>query len=126
MKNSWYKQLRDNSSPDIVIGVAGNKSDLYDDEEVSEQEARDFAKEIGAIFALTSAQNNSGIDDLFKNMAKKYLNIDITADVNQGGNKPVPKPVQKEEQNQEQKTIKIDAKNVAAKNKEQKKKKGPC
>ena len=126
MKNSWYKQLRDNSSPDIVIGVAGNKSDLYDDEEVSEQEARDFAKEIGAIFALTSAQNNTGIDDLFKNMAKKYLNIDITTDVNHGGNKPVPKPVQKEEQNQEQKTIKIDAKNVAAKNKEQKQKKGPC
>ena len=126
MKNSWYKQLRDNAPQDIVIGVAGNKSDLYDDEVVSEQEARDFAKEIGAVFALTSAHINTGIDDLFTNLAKKYLHIDINTNVEQNGNKPVPKPVQKEEPKQETNTIKIDAKNVAAKNKEQKKKKSPC
>ena len=126
MKNGWYKQLRDNAANDIVIGVAGNKSDLYDDEVVSEQEARDFAKEIGAEFALTSAQNNSGIDELFKNLAKKYLKIDSSSNTDQAGKKPASKPEQKQDQNQEQNTIKIDAKNVAAKNKEQKKKKSPC
>ncbi len=46
--------------------------------------------------------------------------------LNKKGNEPIPKPVQKEEQNQEQNNIKIAAKNVAGKNKEQKKKKGPC
>ena len=46
MENSWYKQLRYNAPQDIIIGVTGNKSDLYDDEVVSEQEERDFAKEI--------------------------------------------------------------------------------
>ena len=83
MKNSWYKQLRDNAPQDIVIGVAGNKSDLYDDEVVSEQEERDFAKEIGEVFPLTSAQINSRIDKLFKNLAKKYLHIDINTNVEQ-------------------------------------------
>ena len=34
----------------IVIGLAANKSDLYDKEEVSEETARQFAEKIGAIF----------------------------------------------------------------------------
>ena len=73
MKNSWYKQLRDNAPQDIVIGVAGNKSDLYEQEEVSEQEAREFAKSIGAVFKLTSAQKNRGIDELFVEIGKAFL-----------------------------------------------------
>ena len=73
MKTEWYNVLKEHGDPDIVTAIAGNKSDLYDEEAVSEQEARDFAKSIGAIFALTSAQNNSGITELFQALAKKYL-----------------------------------------------------
>ena len=54
-------------------GIAGNKSDLYDKEAVSEEEARNFATEIGAIFRLTSACNNNNIDELFKAVGNSYL-----------------------------------------------------
>ena len=118
IKNWWYKDIKEHGDPDIVIGIAGNKSDRYDDEEVPEQEAREFAESIGAVFSLTSTQNNSGIDELFKDMGKKYLcpnSSTIESDIQ--------KPEQKEESNQ---NIKFGEKNVDKKNDGQKKKKNPC
>ena len=98
MKNDWYKQLKDFADPEIIIGIAGNKSDLYDDEAVSEQEARDFAKSIGAVFSLTSAQSNTGINELFKDIAKKYFKIDSNT-TGQDQSKPQPKPQSKPQPN---------------------------
>ena len=40
----------------IVVGIAGNKCDLYEDEEVPENEAREFSESVGAVFELTSIQ----------------------------------------------------------------------
>ena len=57
----------------IVIGLAANKSDLFDKEQVSEDEARKFAQEIGAIFKLTSACAGTGIEDMFKSIGCKFL-----------------------------------------------------
>ena len=37
-----------------IIAIVGNKSDLYIREEVKEKEAKEYAKEIGAVFQLTS------------------------------------------------------------------------
>ena len=55
------------------MGVAGNKSDLYFKEEVSEEEARKYSNEINAIFRLTSALNGSGISELFKAVGNSFL-----------------------------------------------------
>ena len=49
-----------------MIGLAGNKCDMFDKEAVTEEEAKNFANEIGAQFQLTSAFKNMGIDDLFR------------------------------------------------------------
>ncbi len=73
LKNFWYSQLKENSGSNVVLGVAGNKCDLYESEDVKESEARQFAEEIGAIFELTSAQNNTGINELFFEVGNKYL-----------------------------------------------------
>jgi len=73
VKNFWYEQVKENGPKNIVIGIAGNKCDLYEKEEVNENEARKFAESIGAIFALTSAQTNSGINELFRDVGNKYL-----------------------------------------------------
>ena len=73
LKNFWYTQLKENSGSNVVLGVAGNKCDLYESEDVKESEARQFAEEIGAIFELTSAQNNTGINELFFEVGNKYL-----------------------------------------------------
>ncbi len=54
--------------------MAGNKSDLVEKEEVKEEEAKNFAKEIGAIFRMTSAFLSYGIEDLFRTIGCKILN----------------------------------------------------
>ena len=82
MKNYWYNQLKNFSGKNIIIGIAGNKSDLYDKEAVSEEEARKFASEIGAIFRLTSAFNNNNIDELFNAVGNLYLDPKFQDDIN--------------------------------------------
>ena len=54
LKNYWYKEALNNSTAQFYF-VVGNKSDLYEREEVSDDEAKAFAKEINGIFKLTSA-----------------------------------------------------------------------
>jgi len=62
IKNYWYQQLKDNAPKKLIIAIAGNKSDLYENEEVDEGVAKSFAKEINAVYKTTSAKNASGID----------------------------------------------------------------
>jgi GTPase SAR1 family protein len=63
--------------------LAANKSDLYHDEEVSEQEGMKLAKEINAIYQQTSAKSDSGsIDELFINIGKKILEPDSVIESN--------------------------------------------
>ena len=85
IQNYWCNQIKENTSKNIskkififyfyflVIGLAGNKSDLFDKEEVREEEAQNYAKEIGAIFRLTSACTSLGIEELFKCIGCKLL-----------------------------------------------------
>ena len=73
IKNYWYEQLKVSGEDNMVLAIAGNKCDLFIEEKVPEAEAKNFAKEIGAIFRLTSCKDSIGIDDLFKECGEKYL-----------------------------------------------------
>ena len=57
----------------LVIGIAGNKCDKYEEEEVKEEDARNFADEIKAVFRLTSACYDTGINELFYSLGNLYL-----------------------------------------------------
>jgi len=72
IKNYWYNEVK-SYNKNIIIGIAGNKSDLIEKEQVNEDEARKYAKEINAVFRLTSALSNIGIDELFLELIKKYI-----------------------------------------------------
>jgi len=54
------------------LGLTGSKCDLFEKEKISEEEARKFANENDAVFKLTSAMSNLGIDELFEELALKY------------------------------------------------------
>ena len=73
IKNYWYEQLKESGEENMILGIAGNKCDLFEEEDVSEQEGRNFAKSIGAVFKLTSCKENIGVDELFQECGKKYL-----------------------------------------------------
>ncbi len=94
LKNVWYKELMNTGEKRAVLAVVGNKTDLFENEEVNEEEARNWAKEIGAIFALVSAKTGVGINALFENLLKKYLSTDFIVKINnekrnKGGSKKI-------------------------------------
>ena len=54
--------------------MLGNKTDLYEKEEITKDEGLSLAKELDAIFQYTSAATSSdGINNLFLNIGKKFL-----------------------------------------------------
>ena len=114
IRDYWYGQVQENGSKNIVLGIAGNKCDLYEEEAVPESEAREFAQKIGAIFELTSAQNNTGINELFQNVGNKYFDPNFQQKLK----------IDENEKGEEGKTEKVVLNANEAKNGEKKKKKG--
>jgi small GTP-binding protein len=79
----WVEQIRENAPQDIMLILVGNKSDLTDKEEVDEGIARDYAREIGAIYCTTSAKDYIQTCDLFKQIVMKHTgakNVEIKKD----------------------------------------------
>ena len=73
IKNFWYKEVKENSSENLVVAFVGNKKDLYEYEEVDKQEIEKYAKEQGAIFKETSAKEGTGVDELFRLIGLKLI-----------------------------------------------------
>ena len=112
LKEYWYREVQELSEKNFVLGIAGNKSDLYEREQVSEKEAREYAKSINAVFGLTSAQNNTGIDQLFEDIGIKFLEQNFQGKIeenNKGKNMET--------------SIKLNKKKIKKHDKEHKKKK---
>ena len=66
----WVKELNERAGADIRIVIVGNKIDL-DDHQVSRDEAQDYARGLGLVYYEVSAKQNMGVDELFKDLAKK-------------------------------------------------------
>ena len=73
LRNYWITQVKENCEPNILFGVVANKNDLYNDQQVPKEEGVKLADEIGGIFQMTSAKSGNGINNLFNNIARKYL-----------------------------------------------------
>ena len=73
LKEYWIQEISNSAPKGVVLGLAANKSDLDENESISEEMARNFAKEINAIFMYTSAYSFIGIDELFHNVGCKYI-----------------------------------------------------
>ena len=85
LKSVWYPDLQKYGEKYAVLAVVGNKNDLYErDDVVSDEEAKAFAKEINAIFMLTSAKSGDGIEKLFDILTDKILNDPKFADILKG------------------------------------------
>ena len=71
--NYWFESTKEIINEKIVMGIVGNKSDLFLKEEVKESDARQLAKQKGFDFALTSAKNSTMFCEFLEKLLKKYL-----------------------------------------------------
>ena len=71
----WYNLYKDLLGEETILGIAGNKMDLYLEQEISEEKGKEFADERGAFFSLLSAKNDKeSIDRFIQTLLKAYLN----------------------------------------------------
>ena len=86
IKDYWYSEVKENSPKDAIIFLIGNKSDLYEKEEVNEEEARKYAEEINSLYKLVSAQNGEGINDIFKMVGERLLTEEFLQKIKEENN----------------------------------------
>lgn len=92
IKDIWYPDVKKYGEKYNVIALVGNKCDRFEEEEVKEEEACNYAKEIGAEFFLTSARTGDGIDPMFDSLAISYLGPEFAKkldDMDKGKNKNI-------------------------------------
>ena len=85
LKNYWLKEVKDSSEKNVILVILGNKSDLFEREQVDNEEANAFAKELNALFFATSAKDSITINKLFLKIAEKYSGADSVSLMNNGG-----------------------------------------
>ena len=71
--NYWFKTIQDVLGDSAVLGIAGNKHDLFMKEEVKEEVAEKYAEEKGVPFKLTSAKNPLSFNTFLEDLLKKYI-----------------------------------------------------
>lgn len=70
----WVKSITDKIGEDVIVGLIANKSDLYINEEVGNEEGIEYAKKIKAQFKLASAKETRNEIVLFINeLIEKFL-----------------------------------------------------
>ena len=77
LKEYWYSAVKDGGSQGIIFHVAGNKIDLFEEEEVNKNEVKEFCDSINSEYTFISAKENTYIDDLFKKLGVSFLKSDI-------------------------------------------------
>ena len=81
LQKYWIKEIEENAPTDIILALAANKSDMYENELVDLNEGKELARQLNAIFKSTSALNSKGIDDLFLSIGKKFLDPTYTVNI---------------------------------------------
>jgi len=81
---TWIRELQRQADPNIIIALAGNKSDLEEGREVPTEEAQRFAQSENLLFFETSAKTASGVNEMFQAIARK-IPIDEPRTVNRPG-----------------------------------------
>jgi small GTP-binding protein len=74
IKSYWVGTIKEALGEDPVLGLVGNKCDLFMNEQVKESEAKEFAQEKGMEFQLATAKENpKGFNQFLNKLVDIYL-----------------------------------------------------
>ena len=74
MKSYWVNTIKESIGNDPILGIVGNKNDLFIQEDIKEEEANDFANTIGAKFKLVSAKTDPiGFINFLEELLDEFL-----------------------------------------------------
>lgn len=80
--NDWLKEVNRYAAEGTVKLLVGNKSDRTADKVVTEEQAKEFADELGIPFIETSAKSSKNVEEAFLTMAGELIR---QRDANGGG-----------------------------------------
>ena len=63
-----------NENRNLIIGIAANKSDLYENIEVNKEEGEEYAKKINALYFESTATDHENVVNIFEELIKAYIN----------------------------------------------------
>ena len=75
---NWLIEIEKNSSDKVLKILVGNKCDLTEDREISEEEGKAFALRNGMEFMETSAKMNTNVSEAFETLAKLMIEFNNT------------------------------------------------
>ena len=100
IKNYWLNSIKEALGKEPILAMVGNKSDLFLEEQIKEEEAKQFADENELIFKLVSAKEDpTGFVEFLEHLLDEYLikhgidpkekknTIDINKDANNNNKK---------------------------------------
>ena len=67
--SDWIEDCKNSSPKTVFMVLVGNKCDLQQNREVSEEEGREFAEKNGMLFFETSAKTGQNVEEVFKQSA---------------------------------------------------------
>ena len=74
---SWMSDIDKYAKEGVMKVLVGNKSDLTNKREVSNEAGRDFARKYGMEYMETSAKESSNVEDLFISTTKGFISASI-------------------------------------------------
>ena len=106
--DKWIDELKNNGSEDVFIMLVGNKSDLKDKREISEEDVQKKAQLYNVAFCETSALEGKNIEYAFESLINE-ITKKVEKDKEKNNNK-------NSTNKDEGKTITLDTNNIKEKN----------
>ena len=72
----WIEDAKALRDDDVLLILAGNKTDIADHRQVSTEEGKEYAEKMNLLFFETSAKSGANIKTLFNELAKKLTGIE--------------------------------------------------
>ena len=87
---NWITQIREETNPNVVIYLAGNKIDVPEEERaVKTEEGKEIADEYKLQFKETSAKDGINVNEVFQELVEKIDEVNSKLEVS----KPEPKNI---------------------------------